>query len=155
MTTTRTLRAALLAAGLGCGLWGLRLLIDHVGIDGLVRLPLWLLGAVIVDDFVLIPLTLAAGWAVTRWSRGPGKHRTVGVVRTTLLCLGITTLVAIPLLIRQGHGANPTVLPRDYLRDWLLLEATILLVGVIAGMIQSRQLTLRRSRASPDDAGEP
>jgi len=72
----------------------------------------------------------------------------VTTVRTTMLYVGITTLVAIPLLIRQGKGVNPTVLPRNYLLDWLLLEATIVLTGVVVLIIQRRRLTFSRSRAS-------
>jgi hypothetical protein len=70
-----------------------------------------------------------------------------------LLYVGIATLVAISLLIRQGKGVKATVLPRDYLRDWLLLEATIVLAGVLVLVIQRRRLTFRRSRASSGDIG--
>jgi hypothetical protein len=146
-------RVALGILGVGLGLWGLRLLLQALSVDALIRLPLWLGGAVLADDFFLVPLTIGAGWLLTRWSLGPDHHRTVTTVRTTLLYAGITTLVAIPLLLRQGKGVNPTVLPRNYLRDWLLLEATILLAGVLVFVVQRRRLTLRRSRASSGDIG--
>jgi hypothetical protein len=134
-------RVVLAAAGVGFGLWGLWLLLDALELPALIRLPLWLGGAVLVDDFFLIPLILGFGWLVARRP----------AVRTTLLYVGLTTLIAIPLLLRQGKGVNPTVLPRDYLRDWLLLEATIVAVGVIVFVVQ--RLTLRRSRASSGDMG--
>jgi hypothetical protein len=133
------IRATLGAVGIGLGLWGLRLLLQALSLDALVRLPLWLGGAVLADDFFLIPLTVGAGWLLTRWSIGPGHHRAVTTVRTTLLYVGLTTLVALPLLLRQGKGVNPTVLPRNYLRDWLLLEATIVLAGAVVLVIQSRR----------------
>jgi hypothetical protein len=135
----RASRAALGAVGVGSGLWGLRLLLQTLSLDALVRLPLWLGGAVLADDFFLVPLTVGAGWLLTRWSIGPGHHRTVTTIRTTLLYVGLTTLVALPLLVRQGKGVNPTVLPRNYLRDWLLLEATIILAGAVVLVIQSRR----------------
>lgn len=150
---TGATRAGLGALGIGFGLWGLRLLLQALSLDTLIRLPLWLGGAVLVDDFLLVPLALAAGWLLTNWSVGPDHHRTVTTVRTTLLYVGLTTLIAIPLLIRQGKGVNPTVLSRDYLRDWLLLEATIVIVGVLVAIIQRRRLTLSRSRASSGDIG--
>ncbi|MET9269189.1 hypothetical protein [Kribbella sp. NPDC003557] len=140
------LRIGLLVAGVLVGLWGLWKLVQAVDIPALVRLPLWLGGAVLVDDFFLVPLTVGVGWLVTRWSARPGHHRTVGVVRTTLLYVGVTTLIAVPLLLRQGTGPNPTVLPRDYTRDWLLLEATIVAIGYLC-------LMFRRSRASSGDIG--
>ncbi|GAA1594554.1 hypothetical protein GCM10009789_55760 [Kribbella sancticallisti] len=150
---TRIARACLGAVGIGVGLWGLRLLLQALSFDALIRLPLWLGGAVVADDFLLVPLTIGVGWLLTRWSLGPDHHRTVTAVRTTLLYVGVTTLVAIPLLLRQGKGVNPTVLPRDYLRDWLLLEATIVVTGVLVAVVQARRLTLRRSRASSGDIG--
>ncbi|MEV0283337.1 hypothetical protein AB0H36_04365 [Kribbella sp. NPDC050820] len=137
-------RVALAAVGLGVGLWGLWLLLDALDPPALLRLPLWLGGAVLADDFVLVPLTLAVGWLLTRRSG-------LGAVRTTLTYVGLTTLIAIPLLLRQGSGANPTVLPRNYLRDWLLLEAAIITVGLI--VFAAQRLTLRRSRASSGDMG--
>lgn len=140
------LRIGLLVAGVGTALWGVWSLFHAVDFHGLVRLPLWLAGAVVTDDFLLVPLTISIGWVVTRWSAGPDRHRTVGVVRTTLLYVGVTSLIAVPLLLRQGKGPNPTVLPRDYLRDWLLLEATIVAVGYLA-------LIFKRSRASSGDIG--
>ncbi|GAA2831477.1 hypothetical protein [Kribbella solani] len=146
-------RAALATIGVGFGLWGLWLLLTAVDNHGLIRLPIWLAGAVIADDFILVPLTLAVSWLLTRWSTGPDRHRTVAAVRTTLLSIGITTLLALPLLIRQGKGANLTVLPRDYLRDWLLLEATIIAAGVAAYVVQRSRFTLSRSRASSGDIG--
>ncbi|NIK54481.1 hypothetical protein [Kribbella shirazensis] len=145
------LRIGLLVAGVVMALWGGWELTTALDGRALVRLPLWLAGAVVVDDFVLVPLTVGVGWMVTRWSTGPGRHRTVGAVRTTVLYVGITSLIAVPLLLRQGKGPNPTVLPRDYLRDWLLLEATIVAGGVIGYVVQ--RFTLSRSRASSGDIG--
>ena len=146
-------RIALAVVGVGVGLWGLKLMLQALSTDALIRLPLWLGGAVLADDFLLVPLTIGVGWLLTRWSIGPDHHRTVTTVRTTLLYVGITTLIAIPLLLRQGKGVNPTVLPRNYLRDWLLLEATILLAGVLVFVIQRRRLMLRQSRAASGDIG--
>jgi hypothetical protein len=135
---TTAIRTAMGALGIGVGLWGLRLLLQAVTGGALLRLPLWLGGAVLVG----------AGWALAQWSTGPDRHRLVTTVRTTILYAGITTLIAIPLLIRQGKGVNPTVLPRNYLLDWLLLEATIIAGGIVVAIVQRRRLTFKRSRAS-------
>jgi hypothetical protein len=129
------LRTGLAGAGVLLGLWGVWKLITAVDLHGLIRLPLWLGGAVVADDFFLVPLTVTVGWFLTKWSRG----RVVGAVRTTLLYVGVTSLLALPLLLRQGTGANPTILPRDYLRDWLLLEATIVVVGGVIALRSGRR----------------
>jgi hypothetical protein len=149
----KAIRVLLAAIGVGLGLWGLRLLLETLSPDALIRLPLWLGGAVLADDLLLVPLTIGAGWLLTNWSTGPGRHRTVGAVRTTALYVGVTTLVAIPLLLRQGKGVNPTVLPRDYLRDWLLLEATIIVVGGIVAVVHSRRAMFSSSRAASGEIG--
>jgi hypothetical protein len=149
----RVTRALLGSVGAGFGLWGLWLLVNTVEPSALIRLPIWLGGAVLADDFFLVPTTITIGWLVTRWSTGPDRHRTVDAVRTTLLYVGLTTLIAIPLLLRQGKGANPTVLPRDYLRDWLLLEATIIAAGAVVFLVQRSRFTFSRSRASSGDIG--
>ncbi|WP_405064122.1 hypothetical protein OG474_21410 [Kribbella sp. NBC_01505] len=152
-------RGAIAAFGIGFGLWGLWLLLQALEPPQLIRLPIWLGGAVLADDFFLVPTTVTIGWLVTRWSIGPDNHRTVSAVRTTLLYVGITTLIAIPLLLRQGKGANPTILPRNYLRDWLLLEATIIVVGLLVFALQrsrpsfNKLRTFNRSRASSGDIG--
>jgi hypothetical protein len=137
-------RVVLAATGVGLALWGLWLLVDTLEPSALIRLPLWLGGAVLADDFFLVPLIISFGWLL---SRRPG----LGTIRTTVLYVGLTTLIAMPLLLRQGEGTNPTVLPRDYLRDWLLLEATIVAAGLIGFLVQ--RFTLRRSRASSGDMG--
>lgn len=109
------------------GLYGVDLLVTALSPAQLLRLPLWLGGATLADDALLIPLTLAAGWLLTRWARtGTETH----VVRTALVFVGVTTLIALPLLARQGDAANPTVLPRDYRDDWLRLESLIVTVAL-------------------------
>ncbi|HEY0691577.1 MAG TPA: hypothetical protein VGD71_21365, partial [Kribbella sp.] len=65
---TRASRVALGAVGIGLGLWGLRLLLQVLSLDALVRLPLWLGGAILANDLFLIPLTVGAGWLLTHWS---------------------------------------------------------------------------------------
>ncbi|GAA0599418.1 hypothetical protein HPO96_21860 [Kribbella sandramycini] len=133
-------RIMLGATGVGLGLWGLWLLLSVLEPRALFHLPLWLGGAVVADDALLVPLIIVLSVVVT--------HH---IVRTTLLYVGITTLLAIPLLLRQGKGANPTILPRDYLRDWLLLEAIIIATGAAVFLFQ--RFTFNRSRASSDDIG--
>lgn len=137
------IRIALASCGVAFGLWGLWLLLQSLSTDALIRLPLWLGGAVLVDDFILTPLVVGAGWLLTRRLTG----RTAAIARTTLLYVGITTLIAIPLLLRQGQGANPTVLSRDYLRDWLILEAAIVLMGVLVWRLRRADGSARWQRS--------
>lgn len=135
-------RLALIGLGSAAGLYGAWLLLQNVEPPALIRLPIWLGGAVLVDDFVIAPIVIAVGWLLTRRLSGSAV---LGYVRTALLYIGLTSLIALPLLLRQGMGANETVLARNYLRDWLLLEATIVLVTLITFVVRRS-----RRRAASD-----
>ncbi|MEU5423856.1 hypothetical protein ACFY1P_06265 [Streptomyces sp. NPDC001407] len=81
----------------------------------------WLIGVLVAHDGVVVPVTLAVGFAV---SRLPAR----GVVRGTLLVGAALTAVALPVLLRPGPVQNASVLPLDYPRNWVLC------VGVTAGV---------------------
>ncbi|MCC2277832.1 hypothetical protein LKL35_20755 [Streptomyces sp. ET3-23] len=89
----------------------------------------WLAGAVVVHDGIVAPLTLAVGWAVTRL---PARR----VVRGTLLVMAGLTAVAYPVLFRPGPRQNASVLPLDYGRNWAVVMAVTVLVGVGVGWLR-------------------
>lgn len=129
-------RIALVLGGLAGIAYGASLLLGSLDVHALVRLPLWLGTAVLIDDGILIPLTLAAGWLL---SKRVSDSKELAITRTALILIGVTTLIALPLMLRQGKGANPTVLSRDYRSDWLMLEATIATVASVFLMIRRYQ----------------
>jgi hypothetical protein len=45
------------------------LLLQNLSTPALLRLPLWLGGAIAVDDAVLAPIVVTTGWLLTRWCR--------------------------------------------------------------------------------------
>ncbi|MER5884142.1 hypothetical protein ABT160_09955 [Streptomyces sp. NPDC001941] len=93
----------------------------------------WLAGAVAVHDGLVAPLVLAAGLLV---AAVPAR----GVVRGSLVAAGCLTVVALPVLLRPGTPANPSVLPLDYLRNWLLLLAVVAGAGAgLACVLWARQ----------------
>ncbi|MFF0465193.1 hypothetical protein [Streptomyces mexicanus] len=109
------------AAGLALLAQGVSLLRDVPGPGGVV---VWLAGAVALHDALIAPLVLLIGRLVVRGTlRGP--------VRGALLVAGALTLVALPPLLRPGPRANPTVLPLDYPRNWLITLAAVAAVTVV------------------------
>jgi hypothetical protein len=104
---TRLAAGALGLAGMGIGV---RILLT----DPYIRHPLdvvwWLAGAVLLHDGVLVPLTLAVGALL----------RPRGALRAGLIAATCLTALAVPLLLAPRPRANPTVLPLDYPRDWLI-----------------------------------
>ncbi|MFB7496655.1 hypothetical protein ACFC09_18540 [Streptomyces sp. NPDC056161] len=104
------------AAGLALLGWGVSLLLDVPDLTGVL---VWLGGALVLHDVLIAPLVLLAGLVLVRGGvRGP--------VRGALLVAGALTAVALPVLLRPGPRANPSVLPLGYPRNWLLT-----LVGVV------------------------
>ena len=122
--------------GVAATAYGAWLLLTEA-IDGwgdLVDVAVWLAAGVVLHDFVLVPLTLAVGLALT--SLLPASRR--APVAAGLVVLGTLTLVAVPVLGGWGANAdNPTILDRDYAAGWLVLAAVILAV-VLTSMLLTR-----------------
>ncbi|QNP75500.1 hypothetical protein IAG44_00440 [Streptomyces roseirectus] len=114
--------------GVGFMAFGVYLLAD---LRELADVLVWLGAAVVLHDGVVVPLVLAVGAVVGR-----------GVVRGALVVAGAVTVVASPVLLRPGRTANPSVLPLDYGRNWVL---AMVAVGVVAG-VWSGVRWLRRGR---------
>ncbi|MFF4426301.1 hypothetical protein ACFY04_36980 [Streptomyces sp. NPDC001549] len=106
--------------GLVCAAWGGYLLLQQ---PEPLRIAAWLGGAVVVHDGLVAPVVMAIA-ALVAAVAGPRLH---GVMRGALIVAGSLTAIALPPLLRPGGVANPTVLPLDYLRNWLLALAAIAL----------------------------
>ncbi len=100
----------------------------------LVDAAVWLAAGVVLHDFVLVPLTLASGYAATRLL--PASRR--APVVAGLVVLGTLTLMAVPVLGRFGERPdNPTILDRDYGAGWLVVAGVITLVVLLAMVRQT------------------
>jgi EamA domain-containing membrane protein RarD len=100
----------------------------------LVETAIWLAAGVVLHDFVLVPLTLALGYAATRLLPAGGR----APVAAGLVVLGTLTLMAVPVLGRFGERSdNPTILDRDYTTGWLVLAGVVTVVVLLATMRQA------------------
>ncbi|WP_037832807.1 hypothetical protein [Streptomyces sp. NRRL F-4474] len=124
--------------GLLCAAWGGWLLLRQ---PEPWRIAVWLGGAVVVHDGFVAPLVLA----VAALAAAAGL-RLRGVPRAALIVAGSLTVIALPPLLRPGPVANPTVLPLDYLRNWLLAMAAVAVFTVAPAAL--RALTRRAGRRS-------
>ncbi|WP_187405652.1 hypothetical protein [Streptomyces sp. WAC05950] len=126
------------AGGLGllCVAWGGRLLLQQ---PEPWRIAVWLGEAVVVHDGFVAPLVFAVGALAAAVGL-----RLRGAPRTALIVAGSLTAIALPPLLRPGPVANPTVLPLDYLRNWLLAMAAVALFTVLYAAL--RALTRRTGR---------
>ncbi|MCF3101757.1 hypothetical protein IPZ58_09190 [Streptomyces roseoverticillatus] len=126
MPVMRTVVGACGVALMGVGLWAAWRGDDPQDPWQVVR---WLVGTVLVHDGIVAPLTLLAGLVVVRL-------RARRAVRGGLLVAASLTAVAYPVLFRPGVPQNPSVLPLDYVRNWLFvlaLTAAATAVTVLAG----------------------
>ncbi len=93
---------------------------------------MWLGGAVVVHDGFVAPLVIAVGALAAA-----AGLRLRGVPRAALIVAGSLTVIALPPLLRPGRVANPTVLPFDYLRNWLLAMAAVALLTVVHAALRA------------------
>ncbi|MET7683454.1 hypothetical protein [Streptomyces sp. NPDC005423] len=138
----RTARLLAAVAGLALTGVGVSLLLDVRDLPGVL---LWLGGAVLLHDALIAPLVLLAGLVLVR---GGGR----GPVRAALTVAGALTAVALPVLLRPGPRANPSVLPLDYPRNWLLTLAAVAVAVAVAAVTALRTAArglVRRRRPPP------
>jgi hypothetical protein len=149
-----------LAVGGAVGLFGLAgLLRDATKTMPLVWLK-WLVGLVVVHDFVLAPLVLLAGrrlrdWAPETW-RWP--------LQVGLITSGVLVLASVPVLVGAGRRTQPhnaSVLPGNYPLA-LAVVLSLVWLGVLAlgiwgsprrrGPSPGRRTTIEET---PADANRP
>lgn len=98
---------------------------------------LWLAGAIVLHDGLIAPLVLGLGLLL---AAVPAR----GTVRAGVIVAGSLTLVALPLMLRPGTAPNPTALPLDYVRNWLVLMGVVALgTGAVLGVRRLAQLRRR------------
>ncbi|GIF95884.1 hypothetical protein [Catellatospora citrea] len=138
--STVWLRRALVAVGVLAAAYGI------VGVltDPSVSLPNYFrytLTVLFGHDLLVLPLAIVIGAVLTRWL--PGWARPV--VQGALFVTVVLTVVALPLVLGHGRrGDDPSALPRDYHRGFLLCLAVIWLVTAVL-------LGLRAIRRGPSD----
>ncbi|MFJ6050658.1 hypothetical protein [Streptomyces sp. NPDC092307] len=106
-----------------------------------LRIALWLAGGVLVHDGLIAPSIVGVGALCAA-----AGLRLRGVPRAALIVAGSLTVIALPPLLRPGGVANPSVLPLDYPRNWLLAMAAIgvLTAGYAGARAWGRRRTARR-----------
>ncbi|HEY7489355.1 MAG TPA: hypothetical protein VH912_33260 [Streptosporangiaceae bacterium] len=130
------------ALGVALMAFGTYVLLTDAHIHDPQDVVLWLAGAIAVHDGVLAPLVLAVGLALGVVVR-PAPSR--WIVRGALMVAGCLTLVALPNLLPPGRPTNITVLPLDYLTNWLLLLAIIIVFTATVLAVLNRRPRRPRS----------
>ncbi len=119
---------------MAAGVYGALMLLDDA-FAALVSVAIWLAGGVLLHDFVLGPLAVAAG-RLTR--RLPSATRAPVVVAVVVLTA--ITLLAIPVLGRFGASpGNPTLLDRNYWAGWSGIVVLLAMGVLLASVVRTRR----------------
>ncbi|PZS18469.1 MAG: hypothetical protein DLM57_06325 [Pseudonocardiales bacterium] len=127
--TDLSLRIGLGAVGtLGIGYGAYRLL-GNPTVSKPMKLGEWLIGTLILHDFVLTPVVLAVGWLLTRVVR-PRARR---YVQGALVSGALVSVIAIPLIYRRGKGLpGKALLEQNYAAHLTLILGAIAAVTAVA-----------------------
>lgn len=93
----------------------------------------WLVGVLVVQDGILAPLVIGIGLAT----------RVRGLPRGVLVVAGSLTVIALPAILRPLPAKNPSVVPLDYPRNWLLCMGIVVALAcliAVARAVRWRQL---------------
>jgi hypothetical protein len=132
MSVTRWIAHGIGAAAIAYGLYGIVAEADKTHPLGWL---LWLGGAVIVHDALLVPVVLLVG-ALTGLLKEPFRIP----LRTGLILAAVTTLATLPTVLGLGRRKdNPSILPLDYPRGLLIVLAAVATVTLIVSVRSRRR----------------
>lgn len=145
----KVMRFRLLLGGLGAAMigYGGWQLLHFDGATHPVEVAKWLVIALIVHDGVLAWAVLVVGWLVAHVV--PGRAR--AYVQGGLICAGLITVVALPLIYRRGKGPEgSTLLTQNYPAHLAVLLGTVVAVSTAAYGVQLLR-ERRQGRRSTND----
>ncbi|MGW7257426.1 hypothetical protein [Streptomyces sp. NPDC054834] len=110
------------------------------------RVALWVVGAALLHDLVLLPLYAAADRALVRSLGAVGRRGRVLYVRVPAALSGLLLLVWFPLIsgqVSERYRSGAGLSTEGFLSRWLLI--TSVLFGGSALLLALRVLRLRRA----------
>jgi hypothetical protein len=108
-----------------------------LGDPALLRVLAWFVGAAVVHDLALFPLYALADRALTRQPRA--RVPLVNHVRVPLLGAGLTFMVFLPGIVRQGEASHLAATGLDqapYLGRWLGLVAAMITLSALVYLVR-------------------
>jgi K+ transporter len=138
----RTVIGGLGLATLGYGGWLIARWPSHTKP---ISLATWLVGALILHDGILVPATLIVGAVLALAVRPRARQYVQGF----LIVAAVVTVVAVPLVIREGKGQpGQALLTQDYLLHliWVLaVVAGLCLLTYLVRVLRDRRPDRRGS----------
>lgn len=142
----RVARLLLAAVGLGLLAFGAGRLLLQTPPAALLLIALWMAAAVAIHDGLLSPLVVAVGYGLRRLVPDRGRR----YLQFGLLAGALVTVVAVPLILRQGpEPPSKSLLLQDY------GQSLTLLLGLIAvGTLGAYAVRVARDRMLREPGGE-
>jgi hypothetical protein len=148
-------RIGLAVAGIGLLLWGLYQVPGNITTHELMLLAIWLVAVVVVHDGLISPTVIGVGWLLRRCV--PDRARRF--VQFALIAGALVTVIAIPLILKQGsQPASKALLLQPYgvHLAWLLgLIAGATLLGYTVRVVRDRKRPTGQSRKGQPRNGQP
>jgi hypothetical protein len=128
-------------------LYGIVNLFIHIPIQTLLMVAVWLVAALIIHDAVIAPSVVGVGWLLRRLL--PDRARRY--VQMGLIMAAAVTIIAIPMIIREGsQPPQKTLLIQNYAANLALL------LGIIAGVTAAAYaVRVARDRSRPAGSAPP
>lgn len=142
-------RMAFATAGILLALYGAVGLLTNVPFGTLLVLGFWMIGAVMIHDGIVSPVVIGVGWFVHRMVPPRARRYLQG----GLIAGGLITVVAIPMILRQGaQPASKALLQQNFGGNLTLLLG---LVAAASLLLYAAHLAGDRPSSRPDPADPP
>jgi hypothetical protein len=126
----RTVIGGLGLAALGYGVWLIARWPSHTKP---ISLATWLVGGLILHDGILVPATLIVGAVLARTVRPRARRYVQGF----LIVAAVVTVVAVPLVIREGKAQpGQALLTQDYLSHLIWVLAAVAGLCLLAYVVR-------------------
>lgn len=115
-------RVVAVLLGAGVVVYGAQGLVSSASFADLRSVATWFVGGALLSDLIIAPAVIATGVLLSRAVR----DRVRPYVQAGLIMTGGVTLAALPLLTGRGKSdSNPSALPLNYPRGWLITVACV------------------------------
>ena len=149
----RTARIILSISGILMVLFGAVRIVTVVSFVDLLILALWLIGAVVIHDGMIAPLTVGIGWLLAR-TAPPRARRYIQVF---LVVAGLVIVIAVPLILRRNsQPVSKAILLQNYAGNLTILlgiiaAASLALYSINVGLDRHGHCSGARTQAIEDD----
>jgi hypothetical protein len=125
----KTWRMILVIVGVALGLFGVFRLATEVPLANLLWLLVWLAAAVVDGDGVLSPFVVGVGWLLRRLVPDRARRH----LQFALIMVGLVTVIALPMIYRQGsQPAVKALLLQNYPANLALIIGLISVATLIS-----------------------